>query len=565
MRCVVTRIRLALGVAAVICAAVHAQSVRDVQNAELIRDLSFPRLGYQFFRIQVPPGCTQLVVGLHGGSGDADLFVRHGALPNGTQFHGRSTRPGNTEWVVVKRPAAGDWYFLVFAKTAVARTMAWAIYDGPAHAAVAAPVISPVGGTYTGAVNVTMSCATPGAQIRVTTDGTAPGPASPLYAPFVITQSATVKARAYSGSQSSTVATAVYQIVAPPTAPPPAGPAVVELANAQVLAHQANPKGGGTYYRLTIPDGQTHLVFGMTYGVGDADMYVRRGALPTGTQYDYRPYKPGNTESVQILFPQPGDWYLLVFGRAAYAGLSVWGIYWKDARLTTVATPVIQPAGGTFHAPVQVNMSCSTPGATVRYTLDGTDPTATSTPYAPFTLHANAMVKARGFKDGWTESLVATAAFNVETNLPAQPGLPPMNRMVDIERFTWTPLNSDGTRARMTAPLRWGYRYIGLSGNYSTDFLGKLYPTANGVYEIVIPHRTKLIVQFHSPVRPDPNLPTHGIVLEYSFDPRVPVNMFGARVLHYSYRGVYPQLKDWSWITRSSPAPGWNAFELIKR
>ncbi len=39
-----------------------------------------------------------------------------------------------------------------------------------------------------------------------------------------------------------------------------------------------------------------------------------------------------------------------------------------------VATPTISPPGGTFGAPVSVSLSTSTPGATIRYTTDGTEP-----------------------------------------------------------------------------------------------------------------------------------------------------------------------------------------------
>jgi len=80
----------------------------------------------------------------------------------------------------------------------------------------------------------------------------------------------------------------------------------------------------------------------------------------------------------------------------------------------TVATPTISPAGGTFAGSVTVTLATTTPGATLRYTLNGSDPTSTSTVYsAPLTLSASATVKAKAFKTGVTDSLTASAAFTI--------------------------------------------------------------------------------------------------------------------------------------------------------
>lgn len=79
----------------------------------------------------------------------------------------------------------------------------------------------------------------------------------------------------------------------------------------------------------------------------------------------------------------------------------------------TVATPTISPNGGTFTAPQAVTLACATVGAVIRYTLDGSTPTATSTLYsAPFTLSAlgTTVVKAMAFTTT-AQSAVASATF----------------------------------------------------------------------------------------------------------------------------------------------------------
>ncbi|MCZ7636591.1 MAG: chitobiase/beta-hexosaminidase C-terminal domain-containing protein [Verrucomicrobia bacterium] len=73
---------------------------------------------------------------------------------------------------------------------------------------VAAPIISPYGGVFTGSVSVTLSTSTSGATIRYTTNGSEPTSGSTLYtAPFLLTQNATVKAKAFKSGMADSVTT----------------------------------------------------------------------------------------------------------------------------------------------------------------------------------------------------------------------------------------------------------------------------------------------------------------------------------------------------------------------
>lgn len=77
---------------------------------------------------------------------------------------------------------------------------------------------------------------------------------------------------------------------------------------------------------------------------------------------------------------------------------------YKEKALTPdeVSMPVISPRSGNFidGESVNVSMTCSTEGATIHYTLDGTTPTAESTVYAePFDVTATTTVQAIAVKD----------------------------------------------------------------------------------------------------------------------------------------------------------------------
>jgi hypothetical protein len=79
---------------------------------------------------------------------------------------------------------------------------------------VAAPTISPNGGSFTGPVNVTLQTTTSGAAIYYTTNGTTPSQSSTQYSgPIALSNGATLKAIAVkTGSNPSTVASAAFTI-----------------------------------------------------------------------------------------------------------------------------------------------------------------------------------------------------------------------------------------------------------------------------------------------------------------------------------------------------------------
>ena len=80
--------------------------------------------------------------------------------------------------------------------------------------------------------------------------------------------------------------------------------------------------------------------------------------------------------------------------------------------LPRVATPTITPNGATFSSTVAVTITCATPGAVIRYTLDGTATTEKSPIYsAPIRLTATTTVRVKGYKSGMIESVEATASF----------------------------------------------------------------------------------------------------------------------------------------------------------
>ena len=101
--------------------------------------------------------------------------------------------------------------------------------------------------------------------------------------------------------------------------PPPTGTVVLNVA----LPSQAVNTTSSTY-SVTVPAGTTSLVFNISGGTGDADLYVRLGAAPTTSSYTCRPYTGGNAETCTISNPAAGSvYYANVRAYSAYSGVTL--------------------------------------------------------------------------------------------------------------------------------------------------------------------------------------------------------------------------------------------------
>ncbi len=196
-----------------------------------IANLSGDASSEKFFRFDVPNGQAQLVFKISGGSGNADMYIRRGARPTTTTWDHRPMKPDNTESVSIDNPQGGIWYVMLKGTTA---------YRG-----------------------------------------------------------LTIEAR----------------YVAPST--------VTALKNNVPVTGITGAAGRELFYKIEVPAGQEKLEIRMSGGTGDADLYVKRGAAPKTSDYDYRPYLIGNEEAVDVRNPAAGTWFIMVRGYQAFAGITL--------------------------------------------------------------------------------------------------------------------------------------------------------------------------------------------------------------------------------------------------
>ena len=102
--------------------------------------------------------------------------------------------------------------------------------------------------------------------------------------------------------------------------------------------------------------------------------------------------------------------------RVAYAA----DVTKHETPMQQVATPTFTPAAGEYTEAQNVEIACTTEGATIYYTLDGTDPTVNSTAYTTaIAVSDSTTVKAFAVKEGMTDSEIATAVYVI--NIPTPP------------------------------------------------------------------------------------------------------------------------------------------------
>lgn len=349
------------------------------------------------------------------------------------------------------------------------------IVGGGGGGSVAAPAFSPPGGSFSSAQSVTLVSATSGATIRYTTDGSDPHAGSAVYsgAPISVGASATLKAYASkAGMSDSGIASAAFTITQSPggfvhgvsemgtTATiwfkPAATMNFVILHyqvgtgtqidplmsfNASLARYETviNPVRSGAViaYSFTygLASGGQHDSAGFTYTMGNGDTGVAKPAFsPAAGSFD-------SAVDVTLACTAGAVARYTVDGSAPNALSPAYGAPIRVASAATVnaicvasdgresalasATYVVRSVGGKVAAPafshaagtyahrISVNLLSDTVGASLRYTTDGSTPTANSPAYiGPIHLGAGTTtVKAIALKSGMTNSDVASATY----------------------------------------------------------------------------------------------------------------------------------------------------------
>lgn len=159
--------------------------------------------------------------------------------------------------------------------------------EPPTPIVVSTPTFAPEAGTYTAAQNVTIACATEGAAIYYTLDGTTPTVNSTLYENAIeITETATINAIAFVGETASDVATATYTINVTPIEPEePEEPTVLELDSIATLPYAYNFDAVDPYFMINNGEATNAWYIGQAQGFDNNKLYISSNGGTTN-KYD---------------------------------------------------------------------------------------------------------------------------------------------------------------------------------------------------------------------------------------------------------------------------------------
>jgi alpha-tubulin suppressor-like RCC1 family protein len=279
---------------------------------------------------------------------------------------------------------------------------------------VAKPAMSPAGGGYNVEKSVTLTSDTSGASIYYTTNGADPTTSDTLVTGAVsITQTTTLKARAFkSGMADSVVAQELYTLTA---TQPSFSPISGTYASNQNVTMSSTSQGVTIRYTT---DGSNPTESSTAYS---------GPVLVDGTKtLKAKAYRSGWTESTQ--------------------GVSVYTM--------KVATASLSPTGGSFGSAQNVTVTGTTSGATLHYTLDGTEPTESSPTVASgnsVAVAQSSTLKVRGFKGaGWTPSDVKVGTFYIAQGTVSAPTVDPPADTYDEPQLVSLRTSTSGALIRYT-------------------------------------------------------------------------------------------------------------------
>lgn len=173
--------------------------------------------------------------------------------------------------------------------------------------------------------------------------------------------------------------------------------------------------GGGTVATPTFtpPPGSYNApqtVSISTATAGATIMYTIDGSTPTPSSTSWilytGPISVPTTRTLTVRATRPG---------MADSPVAT-GAYTITIVTGTVATPTFTPAPGTYAAAQTVSISTATAGATIKFTVDGSTPTAASPTYTgPIPVPTTRTVKAVATKAGMNASGVASGTYTIST------------------------------------------------------------------------------------------------------------------------------------------------------
>ncbi|WP_426754699.1 PPC domain-containing protein [Myxococcus sp. Y35] len=301
------------------------------------------------YTLEVPAGATNLQFVTTGGTGNSDLYVKHGAPPSDTSYDCRSTGSATHETCAIPAVQAGTYYVRVHGPTPFSGVSLTGSYTPPAPPACADVIDLANGSSATnlGAAAGDWSCTyalevpVGAGSLRFATSGGSGN--GDLYVRYGAapdgsaydcksTGSTTAEACTFPEAQAGTYYVRVrgagaFSGVRLTGAYIPIGCNENLTNGVPVNDLHAGADAWSCLYALEVPAGASNLKFVTSGGTGNASLYVRHGSAPDSSTFDCKSSGITSSETCTIPQARAGTYYVRLFGAGTFSGVKLMGSY----------------------------------------------------------------------------------------------------------------------------------------------------------------------------------------------------------------------------------------------
>jgi hypothetical protein len=381
--------------------------------------------------------------------------------------------PHGTASYLFENCAPGTEYnFAIYPFASSGESIVYKAEDAPAASAATlvqliAPVISPEEGDYLEQVEVEITCETPDAEIYYVLNGDIPSADMIMYeGAFLLVETTTVKAVSVLGTDTSEVATATYTIVEPivELVEPVITPEEGEYFDSVQVTITCATQDASVFYSINGGDDIEYSERFTLYESATIEAYSTLNDESSDTISAQYTIVPSPVEIADLVFtPESGEYadsveiaiscetddvtiYYLIDGdiysdeAMVYTGpfklfesamVSAVAVLDSDSSMVSIveyiitvtppeiAAPEITPVAGEYESEVEVEISCSTEGAVIYYTINGDTPDENATPYEnSFVIDQSTSIKAVAYLDGFASEITEVSYTITEPVVP---------------------------------------------------------------------------------------------------------------------------------------------------
>ncbi|MGE6758274.1 PPC domain-containing protein [Corallococcus interemptor] len=310
------------------------------------------------YKLSVPTGATRVEFATSGGTGDADLYVSRGSTPTNTTNDCKSAGSSNTENCALPVTSSGIYYARLYGYrtfSGVTLKGTYTLTTGQPGCTSTSPITNNVTTYGLSAAPGAFSCdytldIPPGVTSLAFNTYLGSGGTAHLYAkrgsaPTLASYdckgamggsndqtcsvtnpvAGTWHVRVFNADTYTTLTGAALRgyYTTGGTGTPGTG----TLTNGVAVTGLSGTQGSARYWTINVPAGRPSLLVQISGGMGDADLYVREGAQPTGFGDTCSSAGTGNSDYCTVTLPSPGVYYVMLKGYADYSGVTLKASY----------------------------------------------------------------------------------------------------------------------------------------------------------------------------------------------------------------------------------------------